>query len=85
MWHKGESWIQRGACRAGSCRIAAAAVCGQPKQEQFSGHTLEGSVDCAEAILDEECILTKLVHCTYAGFNACWAIWLFAIIGFPFP
>lgn len=27
---------------------AAAAVCGQAKQEQFSGHTLEGSVDCEE-------------------------------------
>lgn len=39
----------------------------------------------AEAIAVEECILTKLVRCTCAGFNACWAIWLFAIIGFPFP
>jgi len=39
----------------------------------------------AEAIAVEECILIKLVHRTCAGFNACWAIWLFAIIGFPFP
>lgn len=39
----------------------------------------------AEAIAVEECILTKLAHCTCAVFNACWAIWLLAIIGFPFP
>lgn len=39
----------------------------------------------AEAIAVEECILTKLVLCTCSRFNACWAIWLFAIIGFPFP
>lgn len=30
-------------------------------------------------------ILRKLLRSTCAGFNACRAIWLFAIIGFPFP
>lgn len=39
----------------------------------------------AGAVALEKCILTKLVHCTCAEFNARRAIWLFAIIGFPFP
>lgn len=55
----------------------AAAVCswlGRSTTASVRWRALQTVRNGAEAISVEECILTKLVCCTYVRFNACWAI-----------
>lgn len=66
------------ALRAGAAGSNAAVLCRLAGKRSTTAsvrwRALQTVRNGAEAISIEECILTKLVCCTYVRFNACWAI-----------